>query len=119
MPAVSVIVPTYNRCKLLLRAIQSVLGQVFTDFELIVIDDGSSDETESLVRGITDKRIVYLRQAHGERSKARNLGLETAQGDYISFLDDDDEYLPHKLAVQIRFLSENTGIGNRSRASSA
>ena len=110
MPVVSVIVPTYNRSEVLQQAIKSVLNQIFGDFELIVVDDGSCDDTEPVVRSIPDGRIRYIRQAHGGRSRARNLGMMEAQGEYISLLDDDDTYFPGKLAAQIRFLSKNKGI---------
>lgn len=110
MPAVSVIVPTYNRCKLLHQAIQSVLDQTFADFELIVINDGSTDETESMVQSMPDKRIVYLYQDNRGRSMARNLGLRQAKGEYLCFLDDDDLYLPHKLEVQLGGLLKCTDV---------
>jgi len=104
MPAVSVIIPTYNRASYLAQAIQSVLDQPFTDFEVIVVDDGSTDATTTVVQGFQDRRIRYLRQDHQERSAARNHGLEAAQGEFLAFLDDDDWYLPNKLRSQVAFL---------------
>ncbi len=102
MPIVSVIIPTYNRSNLLDRAIRSVLAQSFTDFELIVVDDASTDDTQSLVGAVNYSRIKIIRH---ERNKgapaARNTGIKVSQGEYIGFLDDDDEWLPKKLEKQL------------------
>ena len=98
---VSVIIPTHNRANLLGRAIQSVLEQTFTRFELIIVDDGSTDETENLVRNFRDKRISYCRQKNMGATAARNTGLELARGDYVSFLDSDDEWTPTKIERQL------------------
>src|SRR5690606_32151686 len=93
------IVCTYNRAHLLGRAIRSVLAQTDPDFELLLVDDHSSDETASVVSEFADDRIVYIRrQDNGGSSSARNTGIKRAQGRYIAFLDDDDEYLPEFLA---------------------
>jgi glycosyltransferase involved in cell wall biosynthesis len=106
-PTVSVILPTHNRAHLLDRAIRSALDQSYKDFELIVIDDGSTDETEQVVRGFGDDRIVYL---HHEENRgaaaARNTGLRAARGEYVAFLDSDGEWLPHKLDRQMKVLAE-------------
>lgn len=93
-PFFSVIVPTYNRAHLLPKAIDSVLKQTCGDFELIVVDDGSEDETKELLKEYTDKRILYEYQQNKGRSAARNLGARLSIGDYICFLDDDD-YMVH------------------------
>lgn len=94
-PAFSVLMATYNRAALLPRAIKSVLGQTFHDFELIVIDDASADDTAEVVRQIGDDRIRYVQLAeNGGQSRALNAGITQAQGEYISFLDSDDEWLP-------------------------
>ena len=102
MPTVSIIIPTYNREHLLGRAIQSILNQTYQDFELIIVDDGSTDNTEKLVRKFNSERIKYIR--HGENkgpSTARNTGIKSAKGDYIAFQDSDDEWMPEKLEKQI------------------
>lgn len=111
MPSVSVIIPTYNRAKLVCEAIGSVLGQTFADFEVIVVDDGSIDDTEKVVRGFLDPRIIYVRQENKGRSHARNYALNLARGRYIAFLDSDDLYLPEKLAIQVDYLDGHPHVG--------
>jgi glycosyltransferase involved in cell wall biosynthesis len=105
MPKVSVIIPTHNRADLLQSAISSVLNQTFNEFEIIVIDDHSTDSTSSVVAGFNDQRIKYI-QNKGKNgpSVARNLGINNARGEYIAFLDDDDEWLPAKLEKQTGIL---------------
>jgi glycosyltransferase involved in cell wall biosynthesis len=108
-PTVSVITPTYNHAEELPRAINSVLAQTFEDFEYIVVNDASTDDTESVVDSYDDERILYIR--HEENmggSAARNTGIEQARGRYIAFLDADDEWLPEKLAAQVECLEERT-----------
>ena len=101
-PAVSVIIPTCNRAHLLPRALQSVLAQTFTDFEVLVIDDGLKDDTAPVVASYNDPRLRYLPQPENRGvSAARNRGLREARGPFIAFLDDDDEWLPEKLARQV------------------
>lgn len=113
MPAVSVIIPTYNRCRLLGRAVQSVLSQTFRDFELIIIDDASTDGTDNLIKSFDDSRIVYSPHEKRAGSNAsRNIGIRIALGKYISFLDSDDEWLPEKLEKQISvFAGGNEKLG--------
>jgi glycosyltransferase involved in cell wall biosynthesis len=101
-PTVSVIIPTYNREKLVHKAIDSVLRQTFSDFELIVIDDASIDQTKAVVNQFEDVRIRYLCHKKNEGvCAARNTGIAAAQGRYIAFLDSDDEWLPDKLEKQV------------------
>lgn len=96
----SIILPTYNRHQLLIQSIQSVINQSYIRWQLIIVDDGSTDETNKIVQSyLDDFRIVYYKQSNQGRSKARNLGLAKAQGDYICFLDDDDTYLDRHLEV--------------------
>lgn len=110
-PTVSVIVPTYNRANLVVRAIQSVLKQTYTDFELIIVDDASTDNTEEVVKTFGDPRIRYIRHDQNRRgSVARNTGIKKARGAYIAFLDSDDEWLPEKLEKQ---LAHFQGLENR------
>lgn len=101
-PTVSIIIPTFNREKLVCKAIKSVLNQTFSDFELIVVDDASTDQTKDVVGDFNDERIQYLRHAQNAGvCAARNTGLAVAQGRYVAFLDSDDEWLPEKLEQQI------------------
>lgn len=93
----SIVIPTYNRGALLRRAIVSCLGQSFPDFELLVVDDGSTDGTEEMVAAIGDTRVRYIRQENSGAARARNAGAEASTGRYIAFLDSDDEFLPAKL----------------------
>ena len=100
--SVSIILPTYNRADRVGKAIESVLAQTYTDFELLVIDDGSTDETEQVVTGYMDKRVHYYRmEENGGQSKARNCGMQLAQYDYLAFEDSDDLWRPGKLEIQM------------------
>lgn len=111
MPKISVIVPTYNRADMLLQAIESVFAQTFQDFETIVSDDGSTDNTEEVVRQF-GSRVRYLKNAHsGLPSVARNIALDAAQGKYIAFLDSDDLWLPDKLKTQVDVLDDHPQVG--------
>lgn len=110
-PTVSVVLATYNRSAYLREAIASVLAQTFQAFELIVVDDGSGDDTAAVVAGFDDARIRYTYQENAGQSAALNRGLALARGEFIAFLDDDDRYLPHNLATQVAFLEANPEIG--------
>ena len=102
------VIPTYNRARLVERAIYSVLGQSFRDFELIVVDDGSTDDTEVRIANIPDQRLRYIRGV--ERlgvSKARNLGVAKARGAFVAFLDSDDEWRVEKLALQVQAFEQS------------
>ena len=100
-PLISVIVPTYNRAHFLKEAIESVLAQTYKNLEIIIVDDGSTDNTSKLVEKFTDKRIIYLYQDNKGVSSARNKGILKTKGEYISFLDSDDIWLPQKLQKQL------------------
>jgi glycosyltransferase involved in cell wall biosynthesis len=97
MPYFSVILPTYNRAHLLPKAIQSLVDQTFGDWELIIVDDGSTDDTKAVVEKFQDERIRYVYQENQERSAARNNGINQAKGTFICFLDSDDYFLKDKL----------------------
>lgn len=104
---VSVIVPTYNRALFIANAIQSVLNQTYSNFELIIVDDGSTDNTGEVVGQFSDPRIRYVRQENKGRSNARNHALALAKGKYITFLDSDDLYQPDKIELQVAYLDEH------------
>ena len=111
-PRVSVVVPTYNRADLLPQAIDSVLRQAFVSFELLVVDDGSTDDTDRVVARFEDDRILYLRQPHsGLPAVARNTGMRRARGEFIAFLDSDDLWLPEKLACQVEQMDARPELG--------
>jgi len=99
---ISVIIPTFNRKKELIKALKSVLRQTYSDFELLIIDDGSTDGTrEKVKKFLGDKRIKYFYQENSGVSCARNLGIKKAKGEYIAFLDSDDEFRRKKLEIQL------------------
>jgi len=107
MPRVSIIIPTHNNRKaFLLEAIDSVLAQTYEDYELIVVDDGSADETGEALEQYGE-RLHYLYQANQGVSAARNNGLAHAQGEFVAFLDSDDLWLPKKLAIQVAFMDQH------------
>jgi glycosyltransferase involved in cell wall biosynthesis len=99
MPKFTVVIPTYNRAYFLKNAVQSVVNQRYKDWELLIIDDGSTDNTADVAQSFVqyDARVKYIYQKNQERSAARNTGVRHAQGTYICFLDSDDYYLPHHL----------------------
>ena len=107
---VSVIIPTYNRAHLVTGAIESVLAQTFTDYEIIVVDDGSTDATGEVLSQRYGDRIRYLYQANAGRSVTRNRGVDLAKGEYVAFLDSDDLWLPQKLERMVAFM-EAGGFG--------
>lgn len=110
-PIVSVIIPTYNREKFIGAAIKSVLDQTFKCFEIIVIDDGSTDGTANVVKEFKSEKIRYIYQSNQGRSRARNHALALAKGRYIAFLDSDDMYLPEKLGMQVDFMDRRPDFG--------
>jgi glycosyltransferase involved in cell wall biosynthesis len=109
MPLVSVVIPTYNSADFLIEAVDSVLGQTWRDFEIIVVDDGSTDGTHESVRRYDDE-VRYFYKKNGGPSSARNMGVKQARGRYVAFLDSDDVWEPEKLGVQMRFASEHPEI---------
>ena len=103
---VTVIIPTYNREATLERAIKSVLGQTYKNIELLIIDDGSTDNTIKLINNYRDK-LIYYSKLHGGVSAARNFGLEKSTGTWVAFLDSDDYWLPEKIERQMQYLQAN------------
>ena len=106
---VSVIIPTYNRWPMLGEAVESVLAQTMSDYELIVVDDGSTDETPRRLREY-GARLTVLTQSRSGVSAARNLGARRASGKYLAFLDSDDLWHPRKLQRQLRLMERNPEV---------
>lgn len=107
-PKVSVILPTYNRAHLIRRAIDTVLSQTYGDFELIVVDDGSTDDTKEIVKSVQDPRLRFVQHTENRGgSAARNTGIGMARGDYIAFQDSDDEWSLDKLARQVETMERS------------
>jgi glycosyltransferase involved in cell wall biosynthesis len=113
-PTVSVVIPTYNRGHLIGRSIKSVLNQTYQDFEIIVIDDASTDNTEELIFSLGNGRIRYVRHEKNKGcAAARNTGIKVARGEFIAFQDSDDEWLPEKLEKQMKVFEtapKNVGV---------
>ena len=104
-PKVSIIIPTYNRADVITRALNSVLAQTETNYEVIIVDDASTDETKQIIESYLDPRIRYLRHDKNKyAAAARNTGMEKATGQYIAFLDSDDEWVPTKLHAQLQIM---------------
>lgn len=110
-PKVSVIMPCYNQARFVGEAIQSVLNQTYQDFELIVVDDGSTDGSHDIVAAIGDRRIRYHYQSNQGLAAARNAALCLARGEFVAFLDADDLFLPEKLTLQVQALDNQPEVG--------
>ena len=111
-PLVSVVVPTFNRCSVLMDAIESVLSQTYSNVELIVVDDGSSDQTAASLAGIADPRLRVFFEPHcGNKARVRNIGIEAARGQWIAFIDSDDLWFPAKLDKQLTALLTSEQYG--------
>lgn len=105
---ISVIIPAFNREKTIERAVRSVLNQTYSDVEVIVVDDGSTDNTSDVVKSIVDDRLIYhALDKNSGACIARNKGIAMAKGDYIAFQDSDDEWLENKLEIQLKKMLEN------------
>jgi glycosyltransferase involved in cell wall biosynthesis len=110
-PTVSVVIPTYDRADVLGRAMDSVLGQTFEDLELIVVDDGSTDDTPAVATGYDDDRVRYLaHETNRGANVARNTGIEAAAGEYVAFLDSDDEWREEKLERQLARMDADDAV---------
>jgi glycosyltransferase involved in cell wall biosynthesis len=110
MPKVSVIIPTYNRADFIEDAVESVLCQTYKDYEIIIVDDGSTDSTKDVLQKFHNK-IRYIYKNNGGEASARNTGIKHAQGEYIAFLDSDDLWLPKRLKFGVQALDFNKNIG--------
>lgn len=111
-PNVSVIVVTYNRVDLLSKTIDSILGQTYVDFELIIVDNMSSDSTDKYVSDLKDLRLRYFRNPnYGVIAVNRNYGIQKARGNFIAFCDDDDIWFPDKLSMQIKLMKHYPNVG--------
>jgi len=109
-PFFSIIIPTFNRRDFLHKAISTVIAQTFQDWELVVVDDGSTDNTEQMVRAFEDPRIHFIFQSNHGVAHARNQGLKVAKGQWVAFLDSDDWWLPQKLNVFAQNIDHNPDI---------
>jgi len=112
MALVSVIIPTYNRAVFVLKAIESVLAQTFTDYEIIVVDDGSTDNTDQQVANLvkSNEKVRYYKIVNQGVSFARNFGVDQSRGEWLAFLDSDDQWLPKKLEKQVLEVTNNNFI---------
>ena len=111
MPKISVVMPVYNGEKYIEEAIDSILNQTFSDFEFIIIDDGSTDKTESIIKSYNDKRIKYIKNEKNLGvARSLNKGLDIAQGEYIARMDADDISLPKRFKKQLRYMSKHKDI---------
>jgi glycosyltransferase involved in cell wall biosynthesis len=102
----SIVVPTYNRAHLISHTIESILAQTFRDFELIIIDDGSTDNTEQVIQKYLSEQVHYYKKQNAERAAARNFGTQKAQGEYINWFDSDDIMLPNHLEDAAKMISK-------------
>lgn len=109
-PKISIVIPAYNRANVIGRAIKSVLLQTYDNFEIIVVDDGSTDNTKDIVESFADDRISYVCQKNSGAPVARNTGLKIAKGKYIAFLDSDDEWLPTFLEAALQKFNSDSDI---------
>lgn len=106
-PLVSIILPTYNRALFIEKAMETVFAQTYTNWELVIIDDGSTDETHEILKRYDDERIVLLQQENQGVSAARNTGIKACAGHVIALLDSDDEWLPKKLELQLAYMEKH------------
>lgn len=110
-PKLSVLMTVYNGMPYLPKAVDSILSQDFTDFEFIIVDDGSTDETSTYFKQLSDPRVLILSQENGGTAAASNFGLSRCRGEYLARMDADDITLPTRLGKQVRFLDENPAVG--------
>lgn len=106
-PFFSVIIPTYNRAALILDTIKTVIAQEYQNFEIIVVDDGSTDNTEEIIKAYNHPKIIYHRKENEERAVARNTGTQLAKGDYVTFFDSDDYLYPNHFTEAIKLIEQH------------
>jgi glycosyltransferase involved in cell wall biosynthesis len=106
-PFFSIIMPTYNRANLILASIQTAIAQEYPHFEIIVVDDGSTDNTEEVIRSLNHPKVIYHKKKNEERAAARNTGTQLAQGDYVTFFDSDDYLYPYHLTEAIKLIEKH------------
>ena len=111
MPKVSVIIPAYNAMSYLPQTLESVLNQTYQDFEVIIVDDGSTDNVEDWIKKVTDSKVKYISQQNQGPAVARNTGITNSKGTYIAFLDADDLWHPQKLEKQVDILDKSPKVG--------
>jgi glycosyltransferase involved in cell wall biosynthesis len=109
-PRVSIVIPTYNRSGIVRRAIDSVLAQTYADLEVVVVDDGSTDDTRAVLENY-ESRVRYVRQENAGPAAARNHGMRVARGEFIGFLDSDDLYFPENVAAHLRAFERSPEAG--------
>ncbi|HLX11256.1 MAG TPA: glycosyltransferase family A protein, partial [Bacteroidota bacterium] len=111
-PLVSIVLCTFNRARLVKRAIDSVLRQSYRNIELIIVDDGSTDGSEKVLLNIAkrDARCIFLRHANQGLARSRNVGWKNASGDFITFIDSDDEYKPNHIRGRVRYFQSHRSV---------
>ncbi len=107
VPFFTVVIPSYNRASRISKILHSLITQTYLDFEIVFVDDGSTDRTEEVVLNLNDQRVRYLKQSNKERGAARNTGIKAARGSYITFFDSDDLAYPHHLETAYAFIQSN------------
>ena len=113
-PTVSVVIPAHNASTTLSATVDSVLGQSFSDLEVVIVDDGSTDDTYSMASSLSDPRIRAVRQENGGAPSARNAGIGEATGDYVAFLDADDLWFPNKLERHLEFMRQRGALASQT-----
>ena len=108
---ISIVIPLYNKEASIKQSLKSVLSQSYDDFEVVIVDDGSADGSVAVVEAINDPRIRLIKQENGGPSKARNTGVKNAKGEWILFLDADDEMLPGALDFFSKKIQKHTNVG--------
>lgn len=109
-PFFSIIIATYNRAEFIVKTIQSIINQNFNDFEIVIVDDGSTDNTEAVLAPYLSEKILYFKKENGERGAARNYGIKQAKGTFLTFIDSDDLMYDNHLDEAFKFLTENNDV---------